>query len=231
MGSFCFKQFSVRNDLSAMKVGTDGVLLGAWSTTKPGRILDVGTGTGVIALMMAQRESSSEIVAVDIDSPSIEEASVNFAQSPWSDRLSAVRCDFRTMDGSFDMIVSNPPYFVDSLKSANARRNDARHTDSLSQDELISGVVRMLAPAGLFAAVLPYDEGRQFVMKAESAGLKLSRRCAVSTKEGKAPSRLLLEFSLVCDNAPVEEKLSIHGSDGGWSEGYISLTRDFYLYF
>jgi len=146
MEPFRFKQFSIKNDASAMKVGTDGVLLGAWARTVSGRVLDVGTGTGLIALMIAQREPSAFITAIDIDAPSVEEASYNFFASPWSERLSSSLCDFRTMEGCFDQIISNPPFFIDSLKSSDSRRSDARHTDTLSQDDMISAVV--LTPAG-----------------------------------------------------------------------------------
>lgn len=155
---FRFKQFAVRQDRCPMKVGTDGVLLGAWAEVRPGdrRMLDVGTGTGLIALMLAQR-SAAWITAVDIDVECATQAAENFAASPWADRLDAVSVAVQRYDPveKFDLIVSNPPYYVDSLLSPDEGRNTARHAAGLPFGELAAAVVRLLSPGGRFALVLP----------------------------------------------------------------------------
>ena len=162
---FRFKQFAVRQDRCPMKVGTDGVLLGAWAEVRPGdrRMLDVGTGTGLIALMLAQR-SAARITAVDVDAECATQAAENFAASPWADRLDAVAVAVQRYDPveRFDLIVSNPPYYVDSLLSPDEGRNTARHAAGLPFGELAAAVVRLLAPGGRFALVLPPVEMQRF---------------------------------------------------------------------
>lgn len=162
---FRFKQFAVRQDRCPMKVGTDGVLLGAWAEVRPGdrRMLDVGTGTGLIALMLAQR-SAAWITAVDIDVECATQAAENFAASPWADRLDAVSVAVQRYDPveKFDLIVSNPPYYVDSLLSPDEGRNTARHAAGLPFGELAAAVVRLLSPGGRFALVLPPVEMQRF---------------------------------------------------------------------
>lgn len=228
MGEFRFKQFSVSNTLSAMKVGTDGVLLGAWASPSSGVILDAGTGTGVIALMMAQRCPDADIMGVDIDDSSVVEAAGNFKNSPWSSRLRALKADFRTFDFKADLIITNPPFFINSLKSPQARRSDARHTDCLSQDELIDSALRVLSENGVLSLILPYSEGMKFISKCESSGLILKRRCRVFTREGDEPKRLMMEFSRNNSTPTQEEQLTIQNASG-YTLQYKSLTKDFYL--
>lgn len=228
MGTFQFKQFSVNNTLSAMKVGTDGVLLGAWASSSEGTVLDVGTGTGVIALMMAQRCPNAQIVGIDIDEGSVTEAAGNFKNSPWSERLKAFKTDFRAFDFKADLIVTNPPFFINSLKAPDTRRTDARHTDSLSQDELIDSALRVLSENGVLSLILPYSEGMKFISKCESAGLILRRRCKVFTREGDEPKRLMMEFSRKACASTQEEQLTIQNASG-YTLQYKSLTKDFYL--
>ena len=222
-----------------MKVGTDGVMLGAWATADgAARILDVGTGTGVIALMMAQRNGAARITAIDIDSPSAAEAEENFLSSPWSSRLQSIHGDFRTFARessdagvSFDLVVSNPPFFVNSLKAPDARRSDARHTDSLSFDELASGAASILSPAGRLAVILPVEEERRFLDAASACSLQLVRICRVSTLENLPPRRVMMELSFGAAMENVrEEELSIQ-KESDFTEGYKSLTKDFYLKF
>ncbi|MBQ6583784.1 MAG: methyltransferase, partial [Alistipes sp.] len=157
MSSFRFKQFKVEQDGVAMKVGTDGVLLGAWADcSSASSILDIGTGTGVIALMLAQRSSARHIVGVDIDTAAVECAAANFAASPWAERLTAVESSVQEFGGErFDLIVSNPPYFVDSLHSPDGQRTVARHTTELTFETLDCSVCRLLADGGRFALILP----------------------------------------------------------------------------
>ena len=230
---FRFKQFTVHQQRSAMKVGTDGVLIGAWASVRETdrTILDIGTGTGLIALMMAQRTPEAQIVAVEIDAESAEQASENFAESPWSDRIRVERCavqEFAT-EQKFDLILSNPPYFVDSHKCPDESRNLARHTDTLSFAELMRAAERLLAPDGRFAVIVPSEAALSVI----AAGrLHLVRRCDVRTKPNAAPKRVMLEFSPRFEGAALREELTIgDGTSGGYSPEYVALTREFYLKF
>lgn len=232
MGTFNFKQFSVEDTRSAMKVGTDGVLLGAWVSLDgiEDHILDVGTGSGVIALMLAQRTSKATVIGIDIDAPSAEDASDNFKKSPWAGRMAAFCTDFRNMKQfPYELIVSNPPFFVNSLKAPDARRSDARHTDTLSYAALASGAVANMAPNGRLAVVLPSDESELFVEQARVAGLFLRRICRVRTTPKQPFKRSLMEFSKN-EGELLEEQLTIQNSCDFTSE-YKSLTKDFYLKF
>ena len=241
---FRFKQFSIDDSRSALKVGTDGVLLGAWLRLDGSEkhILDVGTGSGVIALMMAQRSSDATVIGIDIDSPSVEDAKANMTASPWAGRLAAFESDFRGFGSAnhpqaflsqckYDVVVSNPPYFVNSLKAPDSRRSDARHTDALTHRDLIEGAVRILSESGRLAVILPCAEAELFVDEAAASGLTLRRICRVSTLEGGEPRRSLMEFSLCGKGSvPVEEKLAIQ-NESDFTVGYKSLTKDFYLKF
>lgn len=234
-GSFRFKQFTVANERSAMKVGTDGVLLGAWVNLlgRDLNILDAGTGTGVIALMLAQRSASigSRILGIDIDPLSTEEAEMNFRNSLWQERLEARNLDFRKMEsGRFDLIVSNPPYFINSLKAPEQRRSTARHTDSLSYSELVGSAVRNLAPGGRLAVILPAQESVSFIGEAVRCGLAITRKTLVRTTENHPPKRILIEAS--SGECPVEEETVLTIQDAsGFTAPYRELTRDFYLKF
>lgn len=213
-----------------MKVGTDGVLLGAWFPACPGmRVLDIGTGTGLIALMAAQRGAES-ITAVEIDPSAAAQAARNAAQSEWADRIDVVACDVADYDTDikFDRILSNPPYFRDSLRSPSAGRNAARHNDSLSYEVLTECSVRMLSPGGLLCVVLPYDAANGFVRCAQTSGLYLSRRTDVVTAAGREPKRSLMSFSSVCTN-PVTDVIYLRDESGNESAEYIEHVKDFYL--
>lgn len=241
-GSFRFKRFSVSNCRSAQKVGTDGVLLGAWVslTGSEQHILDVGTGTGVIALMMAQRTEAAVVIGIDIDAPSAEEASENFKASPWAGRMAAFCGDFRGLGTAeahplaflrckYDLIVSNPPFFTGSLKAPDGRRSDARHSDTLSFRELASEAVSLLSEEGRLAVVYPAEEAEILAGTALETGLFPCRICRVSTKAGKAPKRVMMEFSRQKKEPLIEELFISDGED--YSEEYKALTRDFYIYF
>lgn len=229
---FRFKEFSVVQSRSAMKVGTDGVLLGAWVDIDPRteRILDIGTGTGVIALMVAQRASWARITALDIDSESLKDTRENVMQSPWSDRVDVVESDIAaySSDAKFDLIVSNPPYFVESLQCPDPSRTVARHTESLPFATLIESVERLLSPCGRFAVVLPADEGRRFRMMA-CQRFSLRRITEVWTTPKSGVKRLLMEFSRNADGDSISDRLVI--SDGDFTAEYRALTKDFYLKF
>lgn len=230
---FHFKQFSVRQDLCAMKVGTDGVLLGSWiNPPAEGKILDIGTGTGLIALMAAQK-SNAFIDAIDIDRQACEQAEENTKQSPWENRIRVVHSslmDFRPVH-RYDLIVSNPPYFIDSCAPEDEARHLARSASaSLNQDELINGVVRLLHISGRFCVILPQREGHLFLEKAEQNGLFCNIQVNVRTGLEKPCKRVLMEFSRQEDE-PVIEELVLHTEGREFTDQYKQLTRDFYLAF
>lgn len=286
-----------------MKVNTDGVLLGAWLSLPctqnmtimdtgfsrdKFRVLDIGTGTGVIALIIAQRLTnenyasnikSSEgknasffIEAIDIDTLSVEEASYNFSQSPWAEHLTALKISLQEFlniqfvrngltteknEEKYDLIVSNPPYFIDSLKASFARRSSSRHNHDLPYEVIIEAATKMLKSGGRLSIVLPADEGEKFISltsksvdinsAGNSSALHLERRCRVKTLAGKKEKRYLLEFvkseqqdcSLVLHNnaalpscSPVEEVLIMQETGGlEYTEQYKTLTKEFYLKF
>lgn len=229
---FSFKQFAIRQERCAMKVGTDGVLLGAWAPEciAGGRILDIGTGTGVMAIMAAQRNPSARIVGVEIDDMSALQARENAEASPWADRVEIVNADIRSYEAAapFDLVISNPPYFVDSLKSPDSCRTTARHTVSLDFGELMSAVERLLAPDGRFAVIVPAEAASRVVA---SGRLALRRRCDVRSKPSAGPIRTMMEFAAGYCGAPEFSELTIGDGKGGYTAEYVALTRDFYLKF
>lgn len=228
---FQFKQFVVWHDKCGMKVGTDGVLLGAWASVRPaGSLLDIGTGTGLVALMLAQRSPSNvSITALEIDPDAAAQARENVERSPWKERIAVKEADFRTFrDGQFDVIVSNPPYFTDSLSCPDQQRTRARHNDSLTYEELVEGVSRLLSPAGVFSVVIPMDVADRVTELAALKGLYPVRQLLVRTKPDAAPKRTLIAFSLTPGECEVEELLT-EVARHQYSPEYIALTRDFYL--
>ena len=228
---FRFKQFSVVNDRTAMKVGTDGVLLGAWCPVEgTRRVIDVGTGCGVIALMIAQRNPDALIDGIDIDQPSIEEAGLNFARSPWGDRLTAQQQDFNAMvaDQRYDLVVSNPPFFTNGILPDGAARTTARHTLSLSYRQLIEGSERLLSDDGSLALISPTDAEREIIEAAAFSSLPLRRLTRVIPVDGAAPKRTL--WLLSRRNIPYrEDSLTITRADGTFTPEYTALTHPFYL--
>ena len=228
---FAFKQFIVRHDRCAMKVGTDGVLLGAWTDLSHSRrILDIGTGTGLIALMLAQRCMDARITAIDLDSAAVEQAQENIQASPWKDRIEALQQDICTYhpNGTFDTIVSNPPYFIDSLKCPDGQRNTARHTDTLDADRLIGKVSELLTSDGRFSIILPAEQTEDLIRVAGEKGLHPSRQTWVITRPGLSPKRILMEFRKIPVTLQPDE-LVIELERHVYSEEYIALTKEFYL--
>lgn len=231
---FRFQQFVVYQDRCAMKVGTDSVLLGAWA--KGGRrILDVGAGTGVIALMMAQRFPQAEVMAVDIDGEACAQAVENVVASPFSGRVD-VRCVAvqqlaadEAMQARFDAIVSNPPFFDNALKAKGESRLIARHTDTLPFAQLFAAVRRLLAPGGVFSAIIPFDYRSKFESEASLAGFFTSGVCALRTTPSKAVRRYLLSFQVERPEEVMMEEQILEIHHGVRSEWYASLTQDFYL--
>ncbi len=232
--AFQFKQFKVEDDQSAMKVGTDAVLLGAWIETKNAiRILDIGTGSGIIALMMAQK-SSAKIEAIDIDPLSIEQASQNFLHSNWASRIKATHISLQAFCKSivqkYDLIVSNPPFFDQSLKSPIREKNISKHTDSLNFSELAHGIKQSLSPDGKACLILPPIEATQFLNKARIQGLYCNRKMKIIPVVGRECNRWIFEISSI-RSENIEEEITIRDKHYNYTREYIHLTKDFYLNF
>ena len=232
MAGFRFKQFAVEQEDVAMKVGTDGVLLGAWADCEGAeRILDIGTGTGVIALMLAQRNTEAEIRTVEIDQTATQRARSNFEMSPWAERLEVENCAVQEFDPNekFDLIISNPPYFIDSLLPPDAKRSTARHTHDLSFEELDKAVCRLLADGGKFALILPTAEFEKYLSLTQ---LHLARRCDIHPTTGAATKRVMAEFSKSETADVLLESITIEREKrGDYTDEYRAITKDFYLKF
>lgn len=231
---FQFKQFTIRHDKCAMKVGTDGVLLGAWAGIEScNRILDIGTGTGLIAMMLAQR-SKAVIDAIDIDAEACLQAQENAESSPFAERIKirhSALSDFAQTDtGLYDLIVSNPPYFVDSLKCPDQKRNTARHTDTLTLEDLLQDSRKLLAPQGRIALILPYDLKERLADCIRTQNLFLSKETSVIPVPGAEPKRLLAELTAEPPVFPTFfSQLTIEIARHQYTDEYVSLTKDFYL--
>ncbi len=232
--TFRFRRFEVRNRDSALKVGTDAVLLGAAMTVLPvdRRALDIGTGTGVIALMAAQRSSGSgllHITGIEIDPQSAAEADYNFRHSPWADRLSALctpLSEYRPEE-KFELIFSNPPYYDSSLRNPDEREAAARHNDSLSYREILEFASEQLAPSGRLAMILPTEQMTGVRRCAASYGLHALRLLHIRTTERKPARRSVIELSEQSVQPEISEITLLR--DGARSEEYRRLTEDFYL--
>ena len=231
--SFRFKQFEIWHDRCAQKVGTDGVLLGAWADLKQSKhILDVGTGSGLIALMAAQRASEAEVVGIEIDPDAARQASENAQRSPFSERITITQSDVRDFHSplAFDCILSNPPFFTEETCPPVSERAIARNTATLTFVELIAAVGRLLADEGCFHVVLPSSAVPGFVALCLERNLHLERQCLVSTVAGKAPKRSLLTFVSGIPSSPLlVEQLVLQTPDGRRTEAYQRLASSFYL--
>ena len=221
---FRFKQFSIHQDRCAMKVGTDGVLLGAWAQGGQ-RILDIGTGTGLIALMMAQRYPEAEVTGIDIDQEAVQQAQENIVQSPFKDRVEAVHSslqDYTSLASSFNSIVSNPPFFVDSLPAPDRQRTIARHTNTLTYRDLMQSAYQLLSDEGELSLIIPFDYRRRLDDEAIIMGFFPCRVCAVRTTDSKPPRRYLLAYRK--HPCPCQQESLTIGS-----ASYRILTQPFYL--
>ncbi|MCB9303929.1 MAG: methyltransferase [Lewinellaceae bacterium] len=231
---FFFKQFTIHQDKCSMKVGTDGVMLGAWADTDGvERALDIGAGSGLIAIMLGQRSAHIMVDAVEIDEPSYEQARENMAQAPWSSRLRAFHTsiqDFsREAAHQYQLIVSNPPFFSGGTFSDDHNRANVRHAIKLPHGDLLSAVRSLLSPEGKFCLVLPYIEGLRFQELAESYHLHCTRMTEVYPKQGKPVERLLMQFerqgkSLEKDSLVIQKE-----QNNDWTAQYIKMTGAFYL--
>lgn len=248
---FRFKQFSVDDSQCAMKVGTDSVLLGAWTDYSGcSRILDIGTGCGLLALIAAQKTAlqNATMKAIDIDADACSQAEENFRKSQWSNRLQCLHQGLEeftlnrqsdnmksadliseSKNALFDLIITNPPYFINSLKSPHTGRNTARHNDGLPLDSLLAYSAKLLTDAGKLSIVFPYAESNIMINTAQKHALNLSRQLIVIPKQGKKPNRILMEFI----KEPVESvettQLVIRDGEGKYTSEYFKLTEDFYL--
>jgi len=224
-----------------MPIGVDGVLIGAWTSTKGGRVLDVGTGCGVVALMVAQRDGDAVVKGIDVHNPSIEEASVNFENSPWRDRLTAECLSFCDLneDGAYDVIVSNPPFYNAGVKDLDTARKMARHSGELSPEILVGRSYRMLTPCGILSMIVPSEMYDSLIAVADESGMALSRACFVKDHEGAPEKRVMLEFvkagSSLRDGergvVPVIGHLTMFGSGLEPTGEYRALCGQFYLKF
>jgi len=227
---FRFKMFEIVQEVTPMKVGTDGVLLGAWAEGGQ-RILDVGTGTGLVALMMAERFADAEVTGIDICDEAVEEAIYNVSRSPFAERVRIEKADFREMrcNERFDAVVCNPPYFERSLKCPSEGRSMARHSDSLSIDELVRGARGVLTDDGVLTVVLPYtacDEATEAGLRYGFSAKKMMRVRGNATGEWK---RILICMALGCKGECIMEEMTLEKERGIRTTEYQELTEDFYL--
>jgi len=228
---FRFKQFEIRQDLTAMKVGTDGVLLGAWAEVdNPRRILDIGTGTGLIALMLAQRFPTAQIDALEVETAAAEQALNNFEISPWKNRLHLIHSDFNEFqtENRYDLIVSNPPYFDEDYLSTDAGRNLARHSHSLRLKDLLLKSKKILSKQGSIQLILPVQKERNLQQILRNNQLYINKITYVKGRKDLSAKRVLLSISAY----PVKTRtgsLTIEKARHEYTPEYIALTRDFYL--
>lgn len=235
MTKFSFKQFSIEQDRCAMKIGTDGVLLGAWTPIEnnPFSVLDIGTGTGIIALMLAQRTHAEQIDALEIDEEAYEQSVDNFENSPWSDRLFCFHAGLDEFveepEDEYDLIVTNPPFYTDDYKSDNEQRDLARFADAMPFEDLIEAADLLLSKNGIFSVIIPFKEEVEFLALAkeyELFPLKITRIKGTPTTEIK---RSLLAFSRKENTDFLIDELVIETARHIYTAEYIELTKDFYL--
>lgn len=234
---FRFKEFAILQEKSAMKVGTDSILLGSWApfSQESKRILDIGAGTGVLSLMMAQRFPNATIQAIEIEESAAEECLMNFKNSKWAELLKISHCsiqEFATANSNdqFDAIISNPPFFVETICPESEERKLARNTQSLTFEELIDSVCKLLYPNGLFATIIPFQNEEEFLRIGKEAGLHLNKRCLVKGTAESSFKRSLLCFSFN-DSAIHSDTLVVEERRHQYTEQFIQLTKDFYLNF
>ncbi|MFL9837086.1 methyltransferase [Flavobacterium sp. ST-75] len=232
---FQFKQFTIQQDRCAMKVGTDGVLLGAWTpvSNNPFSILDIGAGTGLIALMMAQRSTAEQIDAIEIDDDAYEQAVENFEESKWGDRLFCYHAGLDEFveemhDEEYDIIVSNPPFYTENYSSGNEQRDKARFTESLPFEHLIEAAAILLSENGIFSVIIPFKEEEKFIAIATEFNLYPAKITRVKGTPETEIKRSLLAFTREQTETTIDE-LVIETSRHQYTPEYTELTKDFYL--
>ena len=229
---FHFKQFTVKHHQSAMKVGFDGILLGAWcNVSGANRILDIGTGSGLIAIICAQKNLVAKIDAIEPDVLSYLEATDNFLNSAWSDRLTAYNLQLQLFGNSlknkYDHIICNPPYFSNSVLPESKSRRNSKHTHTLTHEDLLEHAIMLLSTKAKFSLILPYFEGNIFIEKAGQSGFFLSRLTRMITKV--KIERLLIELTNDKENSQSINDLIIYSESGQYTSEYIELVKDFYI--
>ena len=231
---FVFKQFTIHQDQCAMKVGTDGVLLGAWTNIEcnPNSVLDIGSGTGIIALMLAQRSNAELIDAIEIEEDAYEQCVENFENSPWSDRLFCYHASLQEftdeVEEKYDLIISNPPFYTDDFKSKNTQRDIARFSSAMPFKHLVKSVSKLLSENGKFTVIIPFKEEEQFITLASKVNLFPNRILRVKGNHNTEIKRSLLEFSFSKIEIKTEE-LTIEKGRHNYTNDYVNLTKDFYL--
>ncbi|MDF4201891.1 methyltransferase [Maribacter sp. SA7] len=231
---FKFKQFSINQDRCAMKIGTDGVLLGAWTTVdaNPESILDIGAGTGVISLMLAQRSHAEVVDALEIDADAYEQCVENFELSPWGDRLYCYHAGLDEfvdeIEDQYELIVCNPPFYSETVSSGNVQRDQARQNEFLPFNELLEGVSKLLSENGLFTTIIPFKEKDTFVKMASDLGLVITECLHVKGNPTAEIKRVLLAFSRKGQDCKVSE-LIIETGRHQYTPEYVELTKEFYL--
>jgi len=234
MKPFKFKEFTINQDRCAMKIGTDSVLLGAWTSTThhPFSVLDIGAGTGVLSLMLAQRSNAETIESLEIDADAYEQCSENFENSPWPDRLFCYHASLlefvEEIEDEYDLIICNPPFYSEDYKTSNEARDLARFNDAMPFEHLIYAVSNLLSDTGIFSVVIPFKEEPKFKELASQAGLFLNRSLHVKGNPDTEIKRSLLEFSFK-DRKMETSDLIIETARHQYTEDYINLTKDFYL--
>ncbi|NDV17266.1 methyltransferase [Muricauda sp. TY007] len=234
MKPFKFKEFTVHQDQCAMKVGTDGVLLGAWTSlhNDPESVLDIGAGTGLIALQLAQRSLAETIDAIELDDAAYEQCVANFEVSPWGDRLFCYHAGFDEfvdeMDDKYDLIISNPPFYSEDVASRNESRDKARQSSSLPFEELVEGAAKLLNEDGIFAVIIPFKEESYFTDVAKKERLFPNRITRVKGNPHTDFKRSLIEFSFD-ESEPHIDTLVIEEGRHKYTKEYIQLTQAFYL--
>ena len=232
---FQFKQFSVEQDRCAMKIGTDGVLLGAWSPIPDNvfSVLDVGAGTGIIALMLAQRTNAEQIDALEIDEEAYEQAVENFENSPWGDRLFCFHAGLDEFmeepEDEYDLIISNPPFYTEDYKTENEQRDLARFSDAMPFEDLVEAADLLLSQNGIFSVIIPYKEEEKFIALAKDFDLFPVKITRVKGTPATEMKRSLLAFSRNYLEGFSVDELVIETSRHIYTEEYIALTKDFYL--
>ena len=235
MSKFQFKQFSIEQDRCAMKIGTDGVLLGAWAPidNNPFSILDIGTGTGIIALMLAQRSGATQIDALEIDEDAYEQATDNFENSPWNDRLfcfhAALDEFVEEPEDEYDLIISNPPFYTEDYKSENQQRDLARFSDAMPFEELIEAADLLLSENGIFAVIIPFKEEERFIDLCAEVELFPVKATRVKGSPKTPIVRSLLAFKRYELSVLEADELIIEINRHEYTDEYIELTKDFYL--
>ena len=232
---FTFKQFFVAHDRCAMKVGTDGILLGAWAPiVRVKQVLDIGTGSGLLALMLAQRTDARVMLdAVELDDNAANQARENVEASPWPTRIQVHQADIQQWQPPqtrrYELIVSNPPFFAEGVPCATSQREQARYTTTLDHVTLLTCAAECITEEGFFCVVLPVDIGDVFVQRAQNMGWHLRLRTDVAETEMRPPHRVLLAFSPMAGEC-FSDRLVIRGPEQQYSEGFTALTQDFYLF-